>query len=122
MAPKPSPLGLGFKADGMQAYDYYRPSILEFSADITKAECLAGTNAIPWETSVPVPSGMTFRKAPNQLLLAVDERFAMRFQRAYGYVGGDFLSSRRQGDPHHGADTGSYPGCRQAVVAVRPHA
>ena len=117
MASKPSPLGLGFKADGAHAYDYLRPSILEFGAEVTRAECLAGTKAAPWGASIPAPSGMTSQK--KQLLLAVGEKFAMRFRRAYGYDGG-FLSSGRQGYPHHGADTGPYPGCCQSVVEVRP--
>ena len=41
MAAKPSKgrLGIGFKADGVQALDCNRPSVLEFAADITRAEC-----------------------------------------------------------------------------------
>ena len=90
MASKPAKgrIGLGFKADGAHAIDYYRPSILECAADIAKAECLAGTKAVPWEVSIPIPSGMVFRKAKNQLLLGLGEKFSMRFRRAYGYVGG----------------------------------
>ena len=78
---------MGFKADGTQSFGFYRPSVLEFAADVTMAECKAGTKASPWEVSIPVPSGMVFRKTKNQLLLDVDGNLVMRFRRAYGYVG-----------------------------------
>ena len=89
MASKPSTgrLVLGFKADGAQSIDYYRPPVLDFAADIASGECVMCTKAFPYEVSIRIPSGMVIRKAENQLLLAVGENLSMRFRRVYGYVG-----------------------------------
>ena len=120
MAPKPSHLGLGFKDDGNQACDYFWPSPLEFGAEMAKAECLSGTKAAPLEVTIPIPSGMAFRKAKNQLLLDVDEKFAARFRRAYGYVGEISYLQEDKDTPNRVADTGSHKGCRQVLVEIRP--
>ena len=78
-------LGIGFKADGTHALDYYRPSVLDFSADCTKPEIKAQHDKdVPLEVSIPIPSGMALRKAKNQLRLAVSETHALRLRRVYG--------------------------------------
>lgn len=58
-------LTLGIAAGGMAAFDYYRPSLLEFSSDVVKAECMAGpVKKLPIETPIPMPMGR-LRHAPR---------------------------------------------------------
>ena len=82
-------LGLGFKADGVQALDYYRPALLEFAADCTVAGIKAGNaKKTSLDDFIPIPSGATLTKAKDQLTMALIETHAHRCRRVYGYVGG----------------------------------
>ena len=84
-----SRLGLGFKADGTKALDYLRSSVIEFGADVNKAEfAAASAKKAPWGVSIPITSGTSLKKAKNQLLLAVSETHALRFRIVYVYLGG----------------------------------
>ena len=66
----------------------------DFASRIAKDDWLATTKDVPWEVADPIPSGMAFRKARNQLLAAGDRKLSMRFRRARVYVGG-FRAYRR---------------------------
>ena len=53
-----SRLVMGFVADGTHDLDYYRPSALEFVADIYKAEFAdASAQKAQWGVSTPIPPG-----------------------------------------------------------------
>ena len=77
---------LGWKEDGSQAYERYRPDFLEFAGDCVKAGCFL-EQAVPLEKTTPLPSGMKLSKAGNQLLLSVTDIHALRFRRVYGFIG-----------------------------------
>ena len=76
----------GWKEDGSHAYEPYRPPVVEFASDCVRAGCMA-EQGVPYEKSIPLPSGMKLSKAKNQLLLAVTDINALRFRRVYGYIG-----------------------------------
>ena len=86
-------LPLGWKEDGLQAYEYYRPSVTEFASDCVKAGCRAGKD-VPFGHSVPLPSGMKLSNARNPLLLDVAEIHALRFG-AYTATSGKSSTCRR---------------------------
>ena len=76
-------LALGMKADGLAAFGYYRPSLLEFASDVVDAECMASAaKEIPIGTSIPPPSGAS--RSKNHLLSGVAEIHDLRFRRVYG--------------------------------------
>ena len=113
--PANSRLELGFKADGTQAFDYYRPSLPEFAADMVKAEWRNGQNAaVHWNVSIPLPSGMSIRKAEKQALLALSDTHAIRFRRVYGYAGEIKCLQEKPGD----AITCETPAVVQAVIKL----
>ena len=75
-------MGIGFKADGTQALGFYRPTVLEFGADVTKAECMdVSEKKAPWEVPIPIPPGMSLAKSEGHPLLGVSEKHALRFRR-----------------------------------------
>ena len=84
-------IGLGFKDDGIQALCYCRPSLLEFAADCTVGGIKAGEAKLNSREPRPDPSGMSLAKVKDQISLALSEANAIRFRRAYGYLGGDRL-------------------------------
>ena len=82
-------LDLGFRANGTQAVARYRPTLLQFGADMIKAECLAqnGLKEKPCGESIPIHSGWSLKRANGQMLLGVAETHALRFGRVFGFVG-----------------------------------
>ena len=101
-APTPHPrLVLGFKANGKAAYDYYRPSILEFSSALANAEFAADSaKKVPLEDSTPLPSGWRlFRRVMDQMpMLSICDIRALRYRRLYGYADGIKVANGRPDD------------------------
>ena len=82
---------LGPLYNGGDAFDFFRPSLLNLAATLSAAESAAGkTPASPkWEDALPLPTGMRlYRRLRDHMpLLSLGPTHALRFRRIYGFVG-----------------------------------